>query len=76
MGRGRSQTRREIPLGGDAVARHLEHAVNVAGEDHVALGSDWDGAIVTPAGAGDILAERAVVPVRRRAADRDAHEPA
>ncbi|MDX2053741.1 MAG: membrane dipeptidase [Polyangiaceae bacterium] len=30
------------------VADHIEHAVNVAGEDHVALGSDWDGAIITP----------------------------
>jgi membrane dipeptidase len=32
----------------DAVVRHIEHAVNVAGEDHVSLGSDWDGSIVTP----------------------------
>ncbi|HEX2878183.1 MAG TPA: membrane dipeptidase [Polyangiaceae bacterium] len=30
------------------VFRHLEHAVQVAGEDHVSLGSDWDGAIVPP----------------------------
>jgi membrane dipeptidase len=30
------------------VVRHLEHVVNVAGEDHVSLGSDWDGSIVTP----------------------------
>lgn len=30
------------------VFRHLEHAVAVAGEDHVSLGSDWDGAIVPP----------------------------
>ena len=32
----------------EAVVRHVEHAVNVAGEDHVSLGSDWDGSIVTP----------------------------
>lgn len=32
----------------DALVRHIEHAVNVAGEDHVSLGSDWDGSIVTP----------------------------
>jgi membrane dipeptidase len=32
----------------EAVVRHIEHAVNVAGEDHVSLGSDWDGSIVTP----------------------------
>jgi membrane dipeptidase len=30
------------------IVRHLEHVVNVAGEDHVSLGSDWDGSIVTP----------------------------
>ncbi len=32
----------------DSIARHLEHVVNVAGEDHASLGSDWDGAIVVP----------------------------
>jgi membrane dipeptidase len=30
------------------VFRHLDHAVQIAGEDHVSLGSDWDGAIVPP----------------------------
>jgi membrane dipeptidase len=36
-------------LGGDgidAVVRHLLHVIDVAGEDAVALGSDWDGFIV------------------------------
>lgn len=32
-----------------AVVRHLEHVIRVAGEDTPALGSDWDGMIVTPA---------------------------
>jgi membrane dipeptidase len=32
----------------ESIARHLEHVVNVAGEDHASLGSDWDGAIVVP----------------------------
>ena len=32
----------------ETVVRHLEHVRNVAGEDAPALGSDWDGAIVTP----------------------------
>lgn len=32
----------------DTIVRHLEHTVDVAGEDHVALGSDWDGSIITP----------------------------
>lgn len=31
-----------------AIARHLAHIVDVVGEDHASLGSDWDGAIVTP----------------------------
>lgn len=30
------------------VASHVVHALNVAGQDAVCLGSDWDGAIVTP----------------------------
>jgi len=32
----------------ESIAQHLEHVVNVAGEDHASLGSDWDGAIVAP----------------------------
>ena len=32
----------------DTVARHIEHVYNVAGEDTPALGSDWDGSIITP----------------------------
>jgi membrane dipeptidase len=37
--------------GGDSVdwiARSIAHAVAVAGADHVALGSDWDGAVAVP----------------------------
>ena len=37
--------------GGDdaaAIARSVKHATNVAGMDHVALGSDFDGAVQTP----------------------------
>jgi membrane dipeptidase len=32
----------------EAVVRHLAHVVDVGGEDCAALGSDWDGLIVTP----------------------------
>lgn len=32
----------------DRIAAHLAHIVQVVGADHAALGSDWDGAIVTP----------------------------
>jgi len=44
-------------LGGwsfDDVAKHIEHAVNVMGEDGVALGSDFDGMIPLPKGMRDV----------------------
>ena len=31
-----------------AIVAHLQHIVDAVGEDHAALGSDWDGAIITP----------------------------
>jgi membrane dipeptidase len=31
-----------------SIVRHLEHVIAVVGEDHASLGSDWDGAIITP----------------------------
>ena len=41
----------ETASGGDdaaAIARSIKHATNVAGVDHVALGSDFDGGVQTP----------------------------
>jgi membrane dipeptidase len=35
-------------VGAEAIVRHLEHLIGVGGEDVAALGSDWDGMIVTP----------------------------
>jgi len=35
-------------VGCEAIVRHLEHAISIGGEDVAALGSDWDGMIVTP----------------------------
>jgi len=32
----------------DRIVDHLEHIVRIAGDDYASLGSDWDGAIVTP----------------------------
>jgi membrane dipeptidase len=32
----------------ETIVRHIEHVINVAGEDAVSLGSDWDGSIITP----------------------------
>jgi membrane dipeptidase len=37
----------------DAVA-HIDHAVKVAGIDHVGIGSDWDGINTVPAGLEDV----------------------
>jgi membrane dipeptidase len=37
----------------DAVA-HIDHAVKVAGVDHVGIGSDWDGISSVPAGLEDV----------------------
>jgi membrane dipeptidase len=31
-----------------AIARAVKHAVNIAGAEHVALGSDFDGAVTVP----------------------------
>jgi len=31
-----------------AIARSIRHAVNIVGVDHVALGSDFDGAVTVP----------------------------
>jgi membrane dipeptidase len=31
-----------------SIVRHLEHIIKVVGEDYASLGSDWDGAIITP----------------------------
>jgi len=38
----------------EAVADHLEHAVRVAGEEAVCLGSDFDGLVPLPAGMRDV----------------------
>lgn len=36
------------PRDGRMVLEHMEHAISVVGEDHVAIGTDYDGAIVPP----------------------------
>lgn len=40
------------PNGLDEMLRHLDHMISLAGEDHVGLGSDFDGARI-PAAIGD-----------------------
>jgi membrane dipeptidase len=46
-----------VYLGGDTfedVARHIEHALNVMGEEGVAIGSDYDGMVALPKGMRDV----------------------
>jgi microsomal dipeptidase-like Zn-dependent dipeptidase len=38
-----------------AIVRAIVHAVNVAGADHVGLGSDWDGAVAVPIDAAGMV---------------------
>ncbi|MBL1435065.1 MAG: dipeptidase [Rhodobacteraceae bacterium] len=45
------QMKPEVPL--EIMLRHLDHMISLAGEDHVGLGSDFDGATV-PEAIGDI----------------------
>ena len=40
---------RSARLGAATIVDHLAHVIETVGEDHASLGSDWDGAIVTPA---------------------------
>lgn len=49
----RPDGRRDPDVGWDPVLRHLDHLVARLGEDHVGLGSDFDGAVV-PAPIGDV----------------------
>ncbi len=47
----------------DTIRRHLEHYLSLGGEDHIAIGADWDGIDTTPEGVSSIrdipaLAER------------------
>ncbi|HTN53431.1 MAG TPA: membrane dipeptidase [Anaeromyxobacter sp.] len=59
-----------IYLGGREIAdvvRHLEHALDVAGEDAVAFGSDFDGLVPLPRGLGDVTGlPRLVAALARR----------
>jgi membrane dipeptidase len=40
--------RRRGPKNADMIVEHIEHTINIAGEDSVALGSDFDGLISPP----------------------------
>jgi membrane dipeptidase len=38
----------------DVLLDHFDHAIRVAGADHVGLGADWDGVPSMPAGMDDV----------------------
>lgn len=38
----------------DTIRRHLEHYLSLGGEDHIAIGADWDGIDTTPDGVSSI----------------------
>lgn len=44
------------PVQAETIVRHIDHIVEVAGIDHVALGSDFDGIATTPTDLPDIAA--------------------
>ncbi|MEA2842774.1 MAG: rane dipeptidase, partial [Actinomycetota bacterium] len=48
-----------------AVVAHIEHVIDVGGEDCAALGSDWDGLIVTPRDMPTVLELPALVACMR-----------
>jgi membrane dipeptidase len=41
------------PNGIEAILDHMEHVIRIAGDDHVGIGSDLDGAIIPPIGCRD-----------------------
>ena len=57
----------------DDVADHIDHAVNVAGIDHVGIGSDFDGVSGPPNGLEDVSKMSALIAtlLHRGYADRD-----
>jgi len=51
------QYEKEHPIGNAAISdiiNHIDHAVKIAGIDHVGLGSDFDGVELTPDGLEDV----------------------
>ncbi len=51
-------------IGWEPVLRHLDHLIGALGEDHVGLGSDFDGATM-PAGIGDVAGLPALIEALR-----------
>jgi membrane dipeptidase len=55
----RPDGRQNAEMGWDPVLRHLDHLLQHLGEDHLGLGSDFDGATI-PDGIGDVTGQHAL----------------
>ena len=57
------------------IVDHIDHAVGIVGIDHVGIGSDFDGILVTPAGLENVsLIGRVFDEMRRRGYDEESVE--
>ena len=61
----RADGRWQSENGLDTMLRHLDHLMNLAGEDHVGLGSDFDGARI-PSQIGDVSGLPNLIEAMRR----------
>ncbi len=60
----RRDGRQSPEMGWEDVLAHLDHLLSILGEDHVGLGSDFDGATV-PVGIGDVVGQQALLHAMR-----------
>ncbi len=58
----------DVPL--EIMLRHLDHMIGILGEDHVGLGSDYDGAVMPESLASAADLQRLVVAMRQHGYDK------
>lgn len=61
----RPDGKRGADMGWDPILRHMDHLIEILGEDHVGLGSDFDGATL-PDGIGDVTGQHALQDALRK----------
>lgn len=60
----RRDGKQSADMGWEDVLAHLDHLLGVLGEDHLGLGSDFDGATL-PKGIGDVVGQQALLQAMR-----------
>lgn len=60
----RRDGKQSAEMGWEDVLAHLDHLLGVLGEDHLGLGSDFDGATL-PKGIGDVVGQQALLQAMR-----------